>query len=767
MPIFSKNIIHICIFCFIFIIQTSLNANHSMGGQLSYIHQGFNNYKVTLNLDCDYTASSCSALDETIFFTLQNPSGDLIDEYGNLTNTGISVENTNVWYTEISVDSCIINQDIFFARGIYDFEIVLPETPGIYKIIYQRCCRDNNLLNIFNPSETGITYELEIPHNLLNYNNNSASFFHYLSTPIYHPSPAITCINYDFTYDYSAIDEDNDSLVYSLSTPFGVASSTETEPLIALPYEPLIWNTGYNQDYQLGGLVPLSIDPATGVLTGIPTELGIYMIGIQVSEYRNGELICTNKIDFQFNVVDCGEDCGPPIQELPFVTAFVFNDLNGNGLYDETNEHGLFNQPLSFLPSPFTSYTNQQGFKDFYFVEDTFTLELEEHPFWQLSTDSISYTITPQSDSTQYNFGLQAITDFTQVTGDLTSAITRCNSDVNYWLTYTNTGTTIADGLISLKTPLLTTFVNAIPPPAYEEDGVFYWEYENFLPSQQNVINIILQMPPVENIGAILESEATVVSLNEAEETISENKAIHSSELICGYDPNDKLVTPQGIGEENYTLLEDSLFQYTVRFQNSGNDTAFNVIIRDTLNANLNFESFQVISHSHELKTLYQAATGIIEFLFEDIYLPDSNVNESASHGFVKYQIKTKNNLAENTLIDNTAAIYFDLNPPIITNTTQNLMVSEIPLNIISINENNRLHLYPNPTEDLLFLDIDGKVQTPINIQIFDVLGNQIMLLENDVASDYTIDVSNYPKGLYFVQISIDNQIFNKKIVVQ
>jgi uncharacterized repeat protein (TIGR01451 family) len=143
-----------------------------------------------------------------------------------------------------------------------------------------------------------------------------------------------------------------------------------------------------------------------------------------------------------------------------------------------------------------------------------------------------------------------------------------------------------------------------------------------------------------------------------------------STVTICSYDPNDKWVSPEGLGNQNYTPPNTEL-TYTINFQNTGNDTAFNVVITDSLDVNLDWNTFEVISSTHEVYAQMDA-NGLVTFTFQNILLPDSNVDEPGSHGTVAYQIMTDSLLPDPTEINNTAYIYFDWNPPVITNTTTN-----------------------------------------------------------------------------------------------
>lgn len=137
--------------------------------------------------------------------------------------------------------------------------------------------------------------------------------------------------------------------------------------------------------------------------------------------------------------------------------------------------------------------------------------------------------------------------------------------------------------------------------------------------------------------------------------------------VFASYDPNDKAAIPRGFGE-NSEIEKDWPLHYTIRFQNTGNDTAFLVVLRDTLSESLDWGSLKVHGASHSYS--YQLfSNGELKISFENILLPDSTTNLAGSQGFVTYSILPKTNLEIGTRIENRAGIYFDFNPPIITNT--------------------------------------------------------------------------------------------------
>jgi uncharacterized repeat protein (TIGR01451 family) len=173
-------------------------------------------------------------------------------------------------------------------------------------------------------------------------------------------------------------------------------------------------------------------------------------------------------------------------------------------------------------------------------------------------------------------------------------------------------------------------------------------------------------------------------------------------ENIGAYDPNDKQGFPNGVGED-HNIRPGQELEYLIRFQNTGTDTAFTVMIRDTLSAFLDPASVRPGASSHPY-TWSLSGEGVITFMFKNILLPDSNINEPASHGFVQFRIAQQPNLPLGSVIENDAAIYFDFNAPIITNTTWHTLYKSPLMSATNEPGHNRkqqsLEIWPNPVKD-------------------------------------------------------------------
>ncbi len=443
-------------------------------------------------------------------------------------------------------------------------------------------------------------------------------------------------------------------------------------------------------------------------------------------------------------------------------TVHLFHDSNENGVLDN-DENLLFNLPHTITPyASFQEYSINES-PTFYVFPNTYTVEYDQanSGLWQLVNAPTSHTFTVGAipiDTTLY-FPMRPITDFWLQTVDITSSIVRCNQEVNVWLTYANNSSHSTSGYIHLLADELATFVSANPPVDSISNDTLYWFYDNLLPTHSKQVHLIYQMPGVDFIEEEINFEAEM----ETWEGEGESKFYFGSELLCSCDPNDKLVSPEGIGEENYTLFEDNLFNYTIRFQNTGNDTAFSVIIRDTISEHLDLSTYQLIASSHDVKAQVDIEERHIEFLFEDIYLPDSNVNEPASHGFVKFRMESLSDLAENTFIENRAGIYFDQNPPIITNTTQNQMVSEIPTSLEALNTQSSIKIYPNPNTGHFIINAEQN-----EIKGYRLYNNIGQLLQEQKIQSSSIQVeANLKAGLYFLAVETAEELTIEKIIIQ
>ncbi len=238
--------------------------------------------------------------------------------------------------------------------------------------------------------------------------------------------------------------------------------------------------------------------------------------------------------------------------------------------------------------------------------------------------------------------------------------------------------------------------------------------------------------------------------------------------IIGAYDPNDKTGYPLGTGTTK-AIGQNQDIEYIIRFQNTGTDTAFTVVIRDTLDiVNLDIKSIEWGTSSHKyVPEIYRE--NILKFTFDNILLVDSFKNEPASNGFVKFRIKQQKDVAFGTKIQNNAGIYFDFNDPVITNKTLHTVSKSVVSAIFDrdMSTYETIKVYPNPFTETAVFELEN---TPISIstfELYDVLGKRI--IEQPFSGKiFQFQRENLTTGVYLFKIMNDNKILGVgKLMIQ
>jgi uncharacterized repeat protein (TIGR01451 family) len=207
-------------------------------------------------------------------------------------------------------------------------------------------------------------------------------------------------------------------------------------------------------------------------------------------------------------------------------------------------------------------------------------------------------------------------------------------------------------------------------------------------------------------------------------------------------------------------VINNDYLEYTIHFQNTGNDTAFTVLLIDTLSNYIDISTFQLVSNSHPV--VVNNYDGTLWFRFNQIYLPDSNTNEMASHGYVKYRVKLNNTIALGNTINNTAYIYFDFNEPIITNTTNTLYT--ILSAMVSTNSQ-KTSVYPNPVFNQNAI---VKSQYPIEqIELLDIAGKSIALYKGNASLNADLELKDLTNGVYIIKVITTQNVFEQRLIKQ
>lgn len=229
--------------------------------------------------------------------------------------------------------------------------------------------------------------------------------------------------------------------------------------------------------------------------------------------------------------------------------------------------------------------------------------------------------------------------------------------------------------------------------------------------------------------------------------------ATYCIENIGSYDPNDKQGFPAGYGAAHY--LEPNIpIEYLIRFQNTGTDTAFTVVVKDQLSPMLDPATVRPGISSHPYSFIMDENGGM-QFVFNNILLPDSTTNLAGSQGFVKFKVAQKPDLPDGSLIENTANIYFDFNEPIQTNTVRHTIGRAFV--VISQQEvflpGATVHLYPNPFRYETRVEVSGLPEQEWQLHIFDLTGQIVWEAQGQNAVPATVRPELTP-GIYTWRIT-------------
>lgn len=447
---------------------------------------------------------------------------------------------------------------------------------------------------------------------------------------------------------------------------------------------------------------------------------------------------------------------------FPLIAGTVFMDTNANELYDLT-ENGYANVKVEIQPGNYILTTDSNGYYATNVDIGNYTIQVKSlsSPYYTIlpAVQNVSFNALGQTSTTN-DFAMQA----NAVINDLAVVLTpngkaRPGRGVVYTIAYANKGTTTLSGDVQLEYDAALTVDSTSLAVNLQSSTLLTWNFVNLKPGQSKTIHVYCTASTSIANGDILQLKATMNPMV-GDEVVLDNVDSLDHIVTTSYDPNFKEVTPaanitpaQVASQENFT--------YTVHFQNTGSDTAFVVIVKDTISTNFEIQEIQTLSSSHPC-TL-NMKNGAAAWMFYNVLLPDSTTNEPASHGFVKYRIIPKNSLLLGDEIKNTAHIFFDYNAPVETNTTVNRVA--ISLGVQDASSSNNLLLYPNPTKGLLTLSIASKgIGT---IRISNVKGTLIQQLEGiDLSNELSLDLSAEAKGVYIIQVIASEGVMTKKVVV-
>lgn len=337
-------------------------------------------------------------------------------------------------------------------------------------------------------------------------------------------------------------------------------------------------------------------------------------------------------------------------------------------------------------------------------------------------------------------------------------------------LAHRNHGTVAAATTVSLKLDERLTYLSAEPSPTQVIADSLVWDL-GIVP-----LFAFEQIRVHCNLSAEAELQDTLLNIcytspAAADFNPTNNAQIIPQGIVGSFDPNDKRVVPEdGLSADE--IAAGQALAFTVRFQNTGTFYAERVRITDQLDTALNWSTLELLGASHEITSWELKPGGLLEIIFDQIFLQDSTSNEPESHGFVSFSIERNKHYQPLDEITNTAAIYFDFNEPIFTNRVSfTLADPRDPVGTSSpvlIRDKEQLVVFPNPGNGLFTIMPSSKTNwTAAMLQVYDSQG-RLVVTKNVGANlaDFKVDLHDYPAGLYFVKLSNQHHYQSGKLII-
>ena len=436
------------------------------------------------------------------------------------------------------------------------------------------------------------------------------------------------------------------------------------------------------------------------------------------------------------------------------LTSLLPNKISGSVKFNANNDcTTAFNFPnrrvaTSYGPNEYVTYTNYLG-NYALLIPNTgsYTTTATSNLSANFSSTPDSIVTNSSGENIDYNTTQFCISSSTNYS-DLRVNLFNVNQAIpgfaaTYRLYYQNLGSTNLNGTIVLNyDSSKLSSLNATPTEDVATVNTLTWNYTNLLPFETRYIELssLVLPPPAVASGDIntltLTGNPIATDSNPANNTFVLNQTVFSS-----FDPNDKSVLE---GPTITASQATGYLNYVTRFQNTGTANATTVVVKEMLDPDLDWSTFEPIDASHPY-TIQIRNGNDLTYTFSNIALPHESANEPASHGWLAYRIKPKSTFALGDIVNSNSNIYFDFNPPILTNTVHTQLVVLATSDFIKSN----FVVYPNPAHD--FINIENKNNLDASYEITD--GNGKLLQKSAVENSRTIDISKFQDGFYFLTL--------------
>ncbi|MBK9479633.1 MAG: T9SS type A sorting domain-containing protein [Bacteroidetes bacterium] len=446
---------------------------------------------------------------------------------------------------------------------------------------------------------------------------------------------------------------------------------------------------------------------------------------------------------------------------LPNISGSLYLDRDSNCLFT-TSDTGFHNQLVKIEPNDIYATTDSLGMYKFLLDTGNYTIKpvfQNKYMIHSCAKDSQLLAINATTPLAFADFGAYYYPNILDLQVSYAAAQPRPGFNQHHTISYANVGTMpVNNALVQFELDLsVFSYVSMNPPADSISGNKVFWKLAPLNVFQHGSIHFTTTVDSTIPINTPFVNIASIFPY--LPDTVKYDNFDTLRERVFGaYDPNQKLVSTTQHSSINPLSPEENELAYQIDFQNTGNDTAYTVVLIDSLSDLLDVSTLRIGAGSHNFSWDI-SGKALLKFTFNNILLPDSHSNVSKSHGFVKFYIRPKSNLPASAIIANTATINFDFNSGVRTNTAY---YPSSPIGIYETkfwSNTGTIKLFPNPTTGEFSLSYYLTTNTNVKLYLTYLLGEKINLYSNndEKAGEHLLKFNlnnlNLKAGLYFVHL--------------
>lgn len=456
------------------------------------------------------------------------------------------------------------------------------------------------------------------------------------------------------------------------------------------------------------------------------------------------------------------------------ISGRIYWDYNQNCTHDSL-EVPLPMRIVRISPGPRAVITDSRGFYNIQLPAGNYRIAVQNPRNWQASQCSMNQRDVSLSEGQVVDnldfpqFINPSVEDVEIRLSSNAGNVARRGVSEVYGIHYRNNGARNAPtGKIRITLPEMVNNFHSIPEPDTKIENILEWNFVNLQPGESGLIRLINDIPQSTGTGDRLTLKAQVIGPVSDQNPLDNDDSL-SLTVIDGTTLQGKFISPEPEPGDTISWIntESKIIDYTIRFENRGNDTIRSILVLDTIDLNLDITYVQVFnaSHSSRLNIINLPpgeAKGVLAWHFDGIRLPPSFGRNDCPdcRGHVGFRLALEQNIAPNTLVPNRAAIVFDDGNPQLTNT----VYAAVPKGsgLYSFSKNGLLQVYPNPSSGIF--NIAAAENNAGTVNVFGMNGQHLFSQEFSSFSPI-IDLSAYPAGLYVLQLINGSTMFTTKIL--